>query len=96
MRRDVIARQVAGRDDRVVGLVGNLHLAQLALHGVGGAGRIGDHDHRAALFAERLQGLTGRRNPFTPSWITPQTSLRMTSTSVVRSRKRSAKRKAVT
>jgi hypothetical protein len=54
-----LARQVAGTDDGVIGLVGNAELAQLPLHRVGRPWRVGDEDHRAAAAAKIVQRLAG-------------------------------------
>ena len=51
--------QIAGADDRVIGLVGDAELAQLALHRIGGPRRVGDQDDGAALLAIGVQRLAG-------------------------------------
>ena len=56
---DEVPGQVAGRDDRVIGLVGDAELAQLPLHRIGGPRRVGDQDDGAALLAICVQRLAG-------------------------------------
>ena len=56
---DEMPGQVAGRDDGVVGFVGNAELAQLPLHRIRRPRRVGDEDDGAALLAERVQRLAG-------------------------------------
>ena len=51
--------QVAGRDDRVIGFVGDAELAQLPLHRIGRPWRVGDEDDGAAALAEGVQRLAG-------------------------------------
>jgi hypothetical protein len=66
MAGDEMPGQVARSDDGVIGLVGNPHLAQLALHRIGRARRIGDEDDGAALAAKRMQRLAGFGEGFQP------------------------------
>ena len=56
---DEIAREIAGRDDRIIDVVGDAELAELPLHGIRRSRRVGDQDHRAALGAKRMQRLAG-------------------------------------
>ena len=61
MAGNEIPRQIAGRDDGVVGVVGNAKLAQLPLHRVGRTRRVGDHHDGAAAVAERHAARRRRR-----------------------------------
>ena len=56
---DEVPGQVAGTDDRVIGLVGDAELAQLPLHGIGRPRRVGDQDDGAAALAIGVQRLAG-------------------------------------
>ena len=58
---DEVTGQIAGADDGVVALVGDVELAELPLHRIRRPRRVGDQDHGAALPAERMQRLAGFR-----------------------------------
>ncbi len=53
------AREVSGRDDLVIGIARDAEAVELALHGRGGARRVGKQDHEPALAPERSAGHPG-------------------------------------
>ena len=61
-----IPGQVAGRDDRIIDIVGDAELVQLPLHGIGRPRRIGDEDDGAAALAIGVQRRAGFGKRFEP------------------------------
>ena len=56
---DVVTGQIARGDDGVIGVVGDVELLQLPLHGIGRPRRVGDEDDGAAALAVGVQCFAG-------------------------------------